>query len=91
MSSAGWLIGPVPEPEQLALASLRVQIGRLARPGRRGGLLAAVEDAYGAAVPARRARVLRALLAEAESAEAAPGSPFTRTELTAFIPVARAG
>jgi len=53
--------------------------------------MAAVEDGYGAAVPARRARVLRALLVEAETAEAAPVSPFTRTELAAFIPVARAG
>jgi hypothetical protein len=83
-------VGPVPEPEQLALASLLVEIGRLARPGRRRGLLAAVEDAYGAAVPARRARVLRALLAEAEAAEAAPGSPFTPAELAVFGPVARA-
>ena len=84
-------VGPVPEPEQRALASLLVEVGRLARPARRRGLPAAVEDAYGAAVPARRARVLRALLAEAAAAETAPGSPFTPAEFAAFVPVARAG
>jgi hypothetical protein len=83
-------VGPVPEPEQRALAALLAEIGRLARPGRRRGLLAAVEDAYGAAVPARRARVLRALLAEAEAAEPAPWTPLTAAELAAFVPVARA-
>jgi hypothetical protein len=64
-------------------------IVRLARLGRRRGLLTAVEDADGAAVPARRARVRRALLAEA--AESAPGSPFSPAELAAFVPVARTG
>jgi hypothetical protein len=66
-----------------------VQITRLAHPAERRGLLAAVTDTHGAAVPERRAQVLRALLAEAEAIEArARGGPVG-AELAEWVPVVR--
>jgi hypothetical protein len=82
-------IGRERVPEQLALASLLVQIDRLARPSERRSLLAAVTDTYGAAVPERRARVLGALLAEAEAVEARARRRSARSELAAWVPVVR--
>ena len=76
--------------EQRALACLLVQVGRLARPARRRQLLDAVWDTFGVGVPSRRAAVLRALLAEAEHADAAARHRSVQVELTSLPPVARA-
>jgi hypothetical protein len=74
-------------PEAFALACLLVQIGRLAGPAQRRGLYASVWDAYGAAVPSRRARVLRALLAEAETLEASTLERSVPARLDELVPV----
>jgi hypothetical protein len=83
-------IGAETDEEQRALASLLVRVGRLGRPAQRRQLLEAVWDTYGVGVPSRRATILRALLAEAEHAEAAMRHWSARADLTSLAPVAEA-
>jgi hypothetical protein len=70
--------------EQFALANLLVYVERLARPAQRRGLFDAIWDTYGAGVPSRRVRILRALLAEARDAEAAAWQRSAQTALAAL-------
>jgi hypothetical protein len=84
-------IGSERTAEEFYLGALLVQIDRLARPAVRRSLLAAVHDTYGAAVPARRARVLRALLAEARADEAHGRRRAAQAELAVWVSVARPG
>jgi hypothetical protein len=83
-------IGTEANAEQRALAGVLVRVERLARPGQRRQLLEAVWDTYGAGVPARRARILRALLAEARDAETVAWQRSVQTPLADLRPVARA-
>lgn len=82
-------IGRARGPEPFALACLLVQIDRLGRPVQRG-FLAAVEDTYGEAIPSRRAGVLRALLAEARTIEAAARERSDGAALAALLPIVQA-
>jgi hypothetical protein len=66
-------------------------MGGLNRAAVQRRLMAAVVDTYGAAVPSRRAKVLRALLAEAETAQAQEFGSASRQDLAALVPVARPG
>jgi hypothetical protein len=60
------------------------------RPAQRRQLLEAVWDTYGVGVPSRRAKILRALLVEAEHAEAAMWRWSAQADITSLAPVAEA-